>query len=152
MTKIQCDENLIKILNRLLSFLKTDVQTEIFSKKFADIAIVRTAADAERVNAGILLVNSDDKNLTAALSGKNRKIITCGFSSRSTVTLSSVSEKCFVVCLQRSVKSISGKTLSPLEIPVELCGLEFDEISILMMITAALLCDIPASLLNKIQL
>lgn len=152
MILLQCDENLLKIFNRFLTYLKIDAKAEVFSGNHADIAIIRCAEDVNRIDADLCIINSDDTELIKSSRPGGGKIITCGFGSRSTVTLSSLSDCECVICLQRSIKSVSGKRILPLEIPVQLCGIKFDDVSILMMITAALLCDTPVSMLNKIQL
>ena len=152
MITIQCDKNLGKIFLRLANSLNIQVKISDFSDNHTNIAIIRNSENTKTPSADYLIINSDDKTLANSISGKNCKIISCGFSNRSTVTISSITETECVLCLQRSLKSISGKTISPFELPIKLYGIKFDDVSIIMMITSALLCDVPVSALNKIHL
>lgn len=152
MITLQCDKNLCKVIQRLFKVLSLDVKISSFSDKPSDILLLRNSADFKSPDARCVIVNSDDKELIKKIKGTKNKVITCGFSTRSTVTLSSISDSEYVVCLQRSVKSISEKIISPFETPVLLDGLKFDDVSILMMITAAMMCDANPELLKNINL
>ncbi len=151
MYKIQCDKNLISILSKVFSSLKINAEIKDFENEKNDISIIRSA-DNFTTNADYLIINSDDKSLMKKIKASKGKIITCGLSNRSTVTFSSLSEREAVMCVQRSFISSAEEKISPFELPFELCGKCFDEVSILMIMTAALLCGAEPSQLRKIYL
>lgn len=151
MYKIQCDKNLMKVLVKFFSSLKIDAEITCFSENKADISILRNA-DKINVNADCLIINSDDKELMDRIKSSNGRIISCGLSTRSTVTFSSISDNDFVLCTQRSIFSLAKKKIPPFELPFKCIGKAYDEVSILMIITAALLCGAEVSQLNKIYL
>lgn len=65
------------------------------------------------------IINSDDENQLMAIKEKKIKALTCGTSGKSTISFSSESEDTIVISLNRSITALSGKTIQPLEIPVE---------------------------------
>ncbi len=151
MFKIQCDKNLINVAKEVFSSLCIEADISVFSEEITDISIMRSQ---EKVNtkANYLIINADDKALINSISNTVGKVITCGLSSRSTVTFSSVLESEGVMCVQRSIVRLDGKKIPPFELPFKYYGKVFDEVSILMIITAALLCGVDVSKLNKIYL
>ena len=48
------------------------------------------------------------------------RTLTCGLSSKDTLTLSSVTAESAVICLQREIGTLGGEVLEPYEIPVKL--------------------------------
>ena len=151
MITIQCDKNLKNIVEKI--FIKLDTNTKIseLSKNETDICILRERSDINP-NSKILIVNSDNKNLLKNISGYTGKIISCGLSTRATVTFSSITEQGFVLCVQRSLTRLDGSILSPFELPIVLEDIFYDETSMLMMITTALICGANASQLKNIKL
>ena len=99
-----------------------------------------------------VLINSDDKALISRIKNLKSKVVSCGLSTRSTATLSSISERKGVICLQRSLVNLNGKKYPQFEMPFELSGLLIDEVSIIMLIISALLCGADMSRLNKINI
>ena len=49
----------------------------------------------------------------------NLVVISYGFQSKATFTVSSVSERNIIICLQRIIKSVTGKKYEPQEFEVE---------------------------------
>ncbi|MCT4621700.1 MAG: Mur ligase family protein [Marinisporobacter sp.] len=70
---------------------------------------------------GILIINTDDKNSFKLLENiKNRLIITYGFSSKATITASSIEIAPieFNCCIQRGITSLNNIDLEPMEVPI----------------------------------
>ncbi|MFA7637479.1 MAG: hypothetical protein WCX81_06925 [Monoglobales bacterium] len=149
MYKLQCDKNLVKVIGETFSLLDINADISCFSDQKPDITILRS--HEEVINpADYIIANSDNTEIIASLKNYEGKIITCGMSTRSTVTYSSISEEGCVICIQRAIPTLSGEKIQPLEYPFEYTGKTFDEVSILMIITAALLCGADISKLKKI--
>ncbi len=67
-----------------------------------------------------LVINADmDVNLEEIIDSVELNIITFGFNSKSTITASSVEEEP-LICVQRKVINIDGKTIEPQEIKVKI--------------------------------
>lgn len=66
-----------------------------------------------------LVINSDMESSFEAINNMKLNIITFGFNSKSTITASSVEEN-FLICLQRNIIDISGKTIEPQEFKFEI--------------------------------
>ncbi|MCT4604862.1 MAG: Mur ligase family protein [Marinisporobacter sp.] len=74
-------------------------------------------------NHSIIVVNADDKNSFELLENiKKRLIITYGFSSKATITASSIeiAPIGFNCCIQRGITSLYDIDLEPMEVPIEL--------------------------------
>ena len=138
-------------MENVFSSVGIEAEISIFSDEKPDISIMRTA-EIFKNDADYLIINSDDKILMNKIKGSKGKIITCGLSNRSTVTFSSISESEAVMCIQRSFVCPCGIKISPFELPFKCYGRCYDEVSILMILTAALLCGADASQLSKIYL
>ena len=154
MIKIQCDKNFINILRRFFSLLPIEAEINFFSTSECDICILRDEFLPERFipSSKFILINSDDSKLIKRLGTVRSRVITCGLSTRSTATLSSISENKGVVCLQRSLVDLTGKKHPQFELPFELSGKIIDDVSVIMIIISALLCGANISQLNKIYL
>lgn len=72
-------------------------------------------------NAKYLIINSDIKDNLEILGNLDLTVITCGFNSKATISVSSTeySEKNMVLCIQRAIKDIKGKVIEPQEIKIE---------------------------------
>jgi hypothetical protein len=68
----------------------------------------------------IIIANADNQAQLDALSRTNAAVITCGGSSRDTLTFSSLTEDDVVISLGREITAFSGKKIEPLEIPAKL--------------------------------
>ena len=155
MYNLQCDKNFKKLLSYFFKTINTDVKINEFSNTPNDISFLRNIEDIPEnyiPNGKYIVVNSDDKEILELIKGTENKIITCGMSTRSTVTFSSINEKYGVVCIQRSIKILNSSEIYPFELPFELCGKIIDEISLLMLLTGALICNAEINLLKKINL
>lgn len=74
---------------------------------------------SEPLPAGTTVIAaSDDERQLKALAKAQILVITCGLSSKDTFTFSSKEEESAVVALMRSVKSVYGHTVEPMEIPI----------------------------------
>ena len=65
------------------------------------------------------IVNSDNEQQLLAVQKTGIKAITCGTSSKSTISFSSETDDYLLISLNRSITALSGKKIQPLEIPVE---------------------------------
>ncbi|MEG2336056.1 hypothetical protein [Chryseobacterium sp.] len=68
--------------------------------------------------SGIVIASSDDETQRKLLAKSKIPVITCGLSSKDTITFSSKEEECGVISLMREVRSVFGNTIEPMEIPV----------------------------------
>ena len=153
MFKLQCDKNLKKVIEKIFILKEIDAEITTFSNEACNICIIRSENDFEKNSmpkADYFIINSDDANVLKRIKGIKSKVITCGLSTRSTITLSSISDSRCVMCLQRSIFNLNGAKISPFELPFELCGIAFDEVSIVMVLTAAILCNSNVAQLDKI--
>ena len=66
----------------------------------------------------IVIAASDDERQLKSLAKAQIPVITCGLSSKDTFTFSSKEEESAVVALMRSVKSVYGHTIEPMEVPI----------------------------------
>ena len=155
MFNLQCDKNFIKVLNCFFELIKIPAIISEFSIFKSDICLLRNFEDTPKnfkPNTTYLILNSDDKKLPELIKHYENKIITCGMSTRSTVTFSSIYENSGVMCLQRAIRCLNSLEISPFELPFEVGGKIIDEISILMLITSALICGADVKTLKKINL
>ena len=154
MFKIQCDKNFKKILERYFNIISLQAETSTFSKNSCDICILRDEFFPEDFvpSSKYILINSDDKPLINRIKNLKSRVISCGLSTRSTATLSSISDGKSVMCLQRCLIDLNGKKHPQFELPFELSGLFIDDVSVIMLIITALLCGAEVSQLNKIYL
>ena len=71
-------------------------------------------------HAKYLILNSDRKENVAILENLKLNLITYGFGSKCTITASSIEDEQVMICLQRGVKSPSGKMLEPQEFKLKI--------------------------------
>jgi len=67
----------------------------------------------------IAIINADDENQLKDVQEKHVPVITCGTPDTSTISCTSETEEMLMISLNRSLKALSGRTIEPLEIPVE---------------------------------
>ena len=67
-----------------------------------------------------IIVNSDIKNNLECNKLKGVEVITYGFNSKSSITVSSVKEENLMLCIQRNFKSVKGKTIEEQEINIKI--------------------------------
>ena len=100
----------------------------------------------------VVILNSDCRNIFPFYVSAGTVLITCGVNSKASVTTSSIlsenGSKVIQCCIQRTMRTLSGKELEPQEFPVETAiGCE-DVTGILAGVAAAIEADIQVSDLN----
>lgn len=90
-----------------------------------------------------MILNEEDRESLSALPLNGLYPLTCGLSTRSTVTASSIREDGFTYCLQRSIYSLSGREIPPQEFSVHWHHKPAELYPCLETITLLLLCEIP---------
>ncbi len=71
------------------------------------------------LNTKYVILNGDIELREEVLKNLNLVVISYGFQSKATFTVSSVSERNIIICLQRIIKSVTGKKYEPQEFEVE---------------------------------
>lgn len=72
------------------------------------------------MNSKNLIIHADNKSVMNKLNNTNLQVITFGFNPKSTVTISSVTEDCILMCIQRKIQSMSGEIIEPQEIKIDI--------------------------------
>ena len=118
-----------------------------------DILII-VSSDFEGLNKirnikenGYLIINADDCGNFPYLLTDNINIITCGVKSTSSVTFSGITEnrngrECIQCCIQREIKTLSGRKIEPQEFSVNVIGLKYPISEVLAITAAAIAADI----------
>lgn len=118
-----------------------------------DILII-VSSDFEGINKirnikenGYLIINADDCGNFPYLLADNINIITCGVKSTSSVTFSGIIEnrngrECIQCCIQREIKTLSGRKIEPQEFSVNVIGLKYPISEVLAITAAAIAADI----------
>lgn len=118
-----------------------------------DILII-VSSDFEGLNKirnirenGYLIINADDCGNSPYLLTDNINIITCGVKSTSSVTFSGITEnrngrECIQCCVQREIKTLSGRKIEPQEFSVNVIGLKYPISEVLAITAAAIAADI----------
>lgn len=96
---------------------------------------------------GYLIINADDCGNFPYLLADNINIITCGVKSTSSVTFSGITEnrngrECIQCCIQREIKTLSGRKIEPQEFSVNIIGLKYPISEVLAITAAAIAADI----------
>lgn len=96
---------------------------------------------------GYLIINADDCGNFPYLLANNINIITCGVKSTSSVTFSGIIEnrngrECIQCCIQREIKTLSGRKIEPQEFSVNIIGLKYPISEVLAITAAAIAADI----------
>ncbi len=89
-----------------------------------------------------LILNSDMAVPSAIKSFEGYCMVTCGLSTRSTITASSIRDDGFTYCLQRGIFSLSGKEITPQEFKVKWREKPEDLYPYLAAVTLLLLCGV----------
>lgn len=71
------------------------------------------------LNTKYVILNEDIELREEVLKDLNLVVISYGFQSKATFTVSSVSERNIIICLQRIIKSVTGKKYEPQEFEVK---------------------------------
>lgn len=89
-----------------------------------------------------LILNSDMAVPAVIKSFEGYCMVTCGLSTRSTITASSIRDDGFTYCLQRGIFSLSGKEITPQEFKVKWREKPEDLYPYLAAVTLLLLCGV----------
>ena len=101
---------------------------------------------------GVLLINSDDKDIEVQLPERKIHIITYGLNQKACVTASSMlEEKAIQCCVQRTIPTLRGEELCPQEFSIGILQIQ-DIHSVLAGVTAAIVGNIPIDRINSVQL
>ncbi len=123
MIKIRCDKTM---RDSLTSFIETmEFPAEITNDEQSNICVLteNDVSVIHNINSeSIIIANGDNHDLVKSLCGCNNTVITCGLSQICTITLSSIEDDGFVVCIQRNINDINGRQIIPQEIPVKRVG------------------------------
>ena len=87
----------------------------------------------------VAVVHSQDESSLRFCAKHHLRTLTCGLSSKDTLTLSSVTAESAVICLQREIGTLGGEVLEPYEIPVKLRR-AVDRMELLSLAAVLLLC------------
>lgn len=109
-------ENIIFITNKNIKNIR--------NIRFQTIAIDKEIKDSTNLkmivsNANYIILNSDLNIDLEILKNLDLVVISYGFNSKATFTISSVSENNIIICLQRIIKNIFGSKYEPQELEIE---------------------------------
>lgn len=109
-------ENIIFITDKNIANIKNvRFETIVINDKLKDLRNLKTIV----ANASYVVLNSDITIDFNILENLNLSIISYGFNSKSTFTVSSVSENSIIICLQRMITSSFDKKYEPQEFEIE---------------------------------
>lgn len=120
----------IKLLEKLkinesnILFIKEKTIENIKNIRFETVLLAREFKNIEALkklltNTKYLIVNTDIKNNLKLLGQLDVTLITYGFNSKSTITISSVIEDKVLICLQRNIEDINKKVIEAQEFEVK---------------------------------
>ncbi|MBO5413880.1 MAG: hypothetical protein J6A29_06360 [Clostridia bacterium] len=114
----------LKINESSILFIKEKSIDNIKNIKFETVLLAREFKNMEILkkiltNTKYLIVNSDLNNNLKMLEELQLTVITYGFNSKATITISSVVEDKVLVCLQRDIVNSKGKTIEAQEFEIE---------------------------------
>ncbi|MCI8623376.1 MAG: hypothetical protein HFG26_06890 [Provencibacterium sp.] len=89
----------------------------------------------------VAVIHSHNAEGLAFAARRHLKTLTCGLSSRDTLTLSSLTGESAGVCLQREIAAFGGKRIEPADIPVRLRG-PLERFELLTLAAVLLLCGL----------
>lgn len=85
------------------------------------------------------IISAENESQLSAVKNSGAFAITCGISPTSTISFTSETEEKLTVSLNRSISALSGRTVQPLEIPIQKSG--FDNYTLMSFIALRLLLD-----------
>ncbi len=96
---------------------------------------------------GYLIINADDCGIFPYMIPYGVNIITCGVNSSASVTFSGISEnrngsESILCCIQREIRTVSGRKIEPQEFSVNVIGLKYPISEVLAITAAAITGDI----------
>lgn len=101
------------------------LDTEQLSAIALDRCILLMKTDARPSDLSLLssdtlaIANSENQLQLGALSKLQIPVITCGMGQKDTISFSSCGDESMVISLQRTISSLFGNTIEPLEIPIQ---------------------------------
>jgi len=116
---LEKDKNIKKV-----DFINLDLKTiENFKNIKFDVILISNLKNYNKnnnfkkilSNSSISLINTDIKDNLKNVNNLKGIVITYGFNSKSTVTVSSVENDKISICLQRVIKNIDGENIEPIE-------------------------------------
>lgn len=113
----------LKINESSILFIKEKSIENIKNIRFETVLLAREFRNIELLkkiltNTKYLVVNSDLKNNLKMLDELQLTVITYGFNSKATITISSVVDDKVLVCLQRNIVNNEGKTIEAQEFEI----------------------------------
>lgn len=127
------ESNVLFIKEKTIENIKNiRFETVLLAREFKDIGALKKLLK----NTKYLIVNTDLKNNLKLLGELDVTLITYGFNSKSTITISSVIEDKVLVCLQRNIDDVNKNVIEAQEFEVKV---DNENINDVMGITAILL-------------
>lgn len=129
--------------NQELTIISEYKKTELKIKKGVAVFLDKTNRfDKQEFPIGIIGI-CEDCNGKAIQIFSNSKIpvISCGMSSKNTVTISSINKESLIVSLQRAVIDINGNLIEPEEFKINLKK-EYSPFSVMSSIAVMILCGV----------
>jgi UDP-N-acetylmuramyl tripeptide synthase len=133
-------------------FLSNDMHFDImiYTDKVEDIPVFSLMADK-----GVAIVNVDDSDLISLLQGMKHHFVTYGFSTKASITTSSIGDPLFtdgfICCLQRTISARNGAVIEPQEYKLNLESNEFDIHNVLAAASFAIVNGIDLNRINVTQ-
>lgn len=106
------DFNIIEITNEAIENIK-NVKFDAILITNASLIPMDKKESLKKVisNTKYLVINTDTGNDLKILEEANINVITYGFNSKNTITASSIKQDNILVCIQRNIININGKTI-----------------------------------------
>ena len=89
-----------------------------------------------------VIVSDTDENINKLFKNQSLRIISCGLSGKASVGISSRDDERSVVCILRSISTLSGGSIVPQEFTLEHSTGNENVFLFLASVTAFLLCDV----------
>ena len=110
-------ENIIFITEKSINNIKNiKFKTILIDRDFQEKELLKKIIS----NSEQLIINADIESNFRILENLDLTVITYGFNSKSTVTMSSVEEEKAILCLQRSIIDINNNKKEPQEIEISI--------------------------------
>ena len=98
-----------------------------------------------------IIINTDDDTDIDLVADSGLIVLTCGLKLNSTVTASSISDEGFTYCLQRTIHTLSGKSVTPQEFNIKWINKPDDIFATLAFVTMLILCDTDFRIFDSIK-
>lgn len=100
--------------------------------KFETIIMTRQVKEEEALknilkNAKYLIINADMRYNLTVLQEIELTVITYGFNTKSTITISSIEEGNLLICIQRNIIDVTGKKIEPQELDLAIQEIETEK-------------------------